>query len=82
MFGCAGDKKLVNEGEVHVVMMAPGGIECELEATVQITKVTRPLLSVRQMTKNGDIIVVCKRDEAVVLNAEHQPLAVLTRKGA
>ena len=45
-FGCAGGKKLANEGEVNVVMMAPGGIEYELEATIQITKITRPLLSV------------------------------------
>ena len=80
-FGCAGGKKLINEGEVHVVMVAPGGIECELEAKVQITKITRQLPSVTQMIKNGDITVVCKRDEAVVLNAEHQPLAVFKRKG-
>ena len=38
-FGCAGGKKLVNEGEVNVVMMASGGVECELEATVQIPAV-------------------------------------------
>ena len=62
-------------------MMAPGGIECELETTVQITKITRPLLSVTQMTKNGDITVVCKRDEAVVLGADQQVLAVFKRKG-
>ena len=80
-FGCAGGKKLANEGEVHIVMMAPGGIECELETTVQITKITRPLLSVTQMTKNGDITVVCKRDEAVVLGADQQVLAVFNRKG-
>ena len=80
-FGCAGGKKLVNEGEVHIAMVAPGGIECELEATVQITKITRPLLSVTQMTKNGDITVVCKRDEAVILSADHQVLAVFKRKG-
>ena len=30
-FGCAGGKKLANEGEVHVVIVAPGGIECEIE---------------------------------------------------
>ena len=40
------------------------GIECDLEATIQITKITWPLLSVTQMTKNGDISVVCKQDEA------------------
>ena len=80
-FGCAGGKKLANEGEVHISMMAPGGIECELETIVQITKITRPLLSVTQMTKKGDITVVCKRDEAVILSADHQVLALFKRKG-
>ena len=80
-FGCAGGKKLANEGEVHISMTAPGGIECELETTIQITKITRPLLSVTQMTKNGDITVVCKKDEAVILSADHQVLALFKRKG-
>ena len=53
-FGCAGCKKLANEGEVNFVMVAPGGVERELEATIQITKITRPLLSVSQMTKNAN----------------------------
>ena len=80
-FGCAGGKKLANEGEVHISMIAPGGIECELGTTVQITKITRPLLSVTQMIKNGDITVVCKKDEAVILSADHQVLALFKRKG-
>ena len=62
-------------------MIAPGGIECELGTTVQITKITRPLLSVTQMAKNGDITVVCKKDEAVILSADHQVLALFKRKG-
>ena len=62
-------------------MVAPGGIECELETTVQITKITRPLVSVTQMTKNGDITVVCKRDEPVILSTENHVLAVFKRKG-
>lgn len=62
-------------------MVAPGGIECELEATGQMTKITRPLLSLTQINKNRDMSVVCKRDEAVVLNAQDQPLAVFNRKG-
>ena len=33
------------------------------------------------MTKNGDITVVCKRDEAVILSADHQVLALFKRKG-
>ena len=80
-FGCAGGKKLANEGEVHISMIAPGGIECELGTTVQITKITRALLSVTQMIKNGDINVVCKKDEAVILSADHQVLALFKPKG-
>ena len=26
--GCAGGKRLANEGEVNIVMVAPGGVEC------------------------------------------------------
>ena len=80
-FGCAGGKRLANEGEVNVVMIAPGGLECELDATVQITKITRPLLSVSQMTKSGKVMVVCKGDEAVILNLDHEVLAVFKQKG-
>ena len=62
-------------------MMAPGGIECELETTVQITKIMRPLVSVTQMTKHGDITVVCRRDEAEVHGADQQVLVVFKQKG-
>ena len=57
-----------NKCEVHIMMIAPGGLECELETTIQITKVTRPPLSVTQTTRNGDISVRCKKDEALVMN--------------
>ena len=70
-----------NEGEVHIMMIAPGGLECELETAIQITKITRPLLSVTQMTRNGDIFVICKKDEALVMNQQQQVLAVFKRKG-
>ena len=61
-------------------MIAPGGLECELDATIPITKITRPLLSVSQMTKSGKIMVVCKKNEAVVLNLQHEVLAVFKQK--
>ena len=80
-FGCAGGKRLANEGEVNIVMIAPGGLECELDTTIQITKITRPLLSVSQMTKSGEVVVVCKKDEAVILNLQHEVLAVFKQKG-
>ena len=80
-FGCAGGKKLANEDEVNIVMVAPGGIECDLEAAIQITKITRPLLSVTQMTRHGNISVLCKREEALVLNEQNETLAVFKKKG-
>ena len=55
-------------------------MECELDATIQITKITRPLRSVSQMTKSGEIMVVCKKNEAVV-NLQHEVLIVLKQKG-
>ena len=63
------------------MMIAPGGLECELDATIQITKITRPLLSVSQMTKSGNVVVVCKKDEAVILNQQHEVLTVFKQKG-
>ena len=62
-------------------MIAPGGLECELDATIQITKITGPLLSVSQMTKSGEAVVVCKKDEAVVFNMQHEVLVVFKQKG-
>ena len=62
IFGCAGDKRLANEGEVNIVMIAPGGLKCELDTTIQITKITRPLLWVSQMTESSELMVVCKKD--------------------
>ena len=80
-FGCAGGKLISNEGECKVLMVAPGRIECEIDTTIQIAKITRPLLSVTQMTKNGDISVLCKKDEALVLDAHDRILVVFQRKG-
>ena len=80
-FGCAGGKMLANEGEVHIMMITPGGLEFELETTIQITKITRPLQSVTQMTRNGDISVLCKKDVVLVMNQHQQVLAVFKRKG-
>ena len=80
-FGCAGGKLISNEGECKVLMVAPGGIECEIDTTIQIAKITQHLLSVTQMIKNGDISVLCKKDEAQVLDAQNRVLAVFQRKG-
>ena len=80
-FGCAGGKRVANESELNIMMIAPGGLECELDATIQITKIIRPLLSVSQMTKSCEILVVCKKNEAVVVNLQHEVLVVFNQKG-
>ena len=61
--------------------MAPGGGDCELEVDMQIAKITRPLLSVIQMARHCNISVLCKRDEALVLNDQNETLAVFKEKG-
>ena len=33
------------------------------------------------MTKNGKVVVVCKTDEAVIFNLQHEVLAVFKQKG-
>ena len=33
------------------------------------------------MTKNGQVVVVCKKDEAVIFNLQHEVLAVFKQKG-
>ena len=53
---------MANEGKCKVLMVAPGGIGCELEMDTQIAKITRPLLSVSQMTRHGHISLLRKRD--------------------
>ena len=33
------------------------------------------------MTKSGEVMVICKKDEAVVINLQHEVLVVLKQKG-
>ena len=80
-FGCAGGKLVANEGECKVHMLAPGGGAFELELDMQIAKITRPLLSVTQMIRHGTISVLCKREEALVLNEQNETVAVFKKKG-
>ena len=80
-FGCAGGKLVANEGECKVQMLAPGGGAFELELDMQIAKITRPLLSVTQMTRHGTISVLCKREEALVLNEKNETVAIFKKKG-
>ena len=40
-----------------------------------------PPAFVFQMTKSGEVMVICKKDEAVVFNLQHEVLVVLKQKG-
>ena len=79
-FQAAGGKLIDNEGQATVAMLAPGS-DCELTCNIQIAKVTRPLLSVTKMTESGKINVLCKKDEALVLDEKGKTLATFKRKG-
>ena len=78
-FQTAGGKLIPNEGQALINMIAPGGIE--LAMTMQIAKITRPLLSVTKMTEGGEISVLCKKDVALVLDGQNRTLATFHRKG-
>ena len=46
-----------------------------------MAKVTRPLLSVTKMTERGDLHVLCKKDEALILDQDNRTVALFVRKG-
>ena len=81
-FQAAGGKLIHNEGQVQALMSPPGGQEdTELQFCFQITKVTRPPLSVTKMTERGDLYVLCKKDEALILDKDNRTVARFVRKG-
>ena len=49
--------------------------------TVQIAKISRLLLSVTEMTESGDVTVLCKKDEALILDAKGKIVAKFPRNG-
>jgi len=79
LFGCAGGKSLMNEGQINVDMVSP------IEGTpiilcTQVTKVTRPLLSVSKLTEEGKLRVLCDKDRAVVIDLKGKVLATFPKK--
>ncbi len=77
-FQAAGGKLIPNEGQAYIQLFAEG---IEMAMTVQIAKITRPLLSVTKMTESGEISVLCKKDEALVQDSKGKILARFHRKG-
>ena len=78
-FQSACKKLIANEGQAHIEMVAPEGVDMAL--TVQIAKISRPLLSVTEMTESGNLKVVCMKDEALVLDKKDKTVAKFPRKG-
>ena len=79
-FQAAGGKLIDNEGQVKLAMLAPG-FDKELTCTVQIAKVTRPLLSVTKMTESGHIKVICRKEDAQIVDKAGKPIATSKRSG-
>ena len=78
-FQAAGGKLIANEGQATIALLGPGGIEMGM--TMQIAKITRPLLSVTKMTESGELSVLCKKDAALILDARGKTIATFNKKG-
>ncbi len=78
-FQAAGGKLIPNEGQANILICTLDGVDMAM--TMQIAKITRPLLSVTKMTESGEISVLCKKDEALVLDSKGKTLAKFNRKG-
>ena len=81
-FQAAGGSLIDNEGQVNALMTAPGSpAGTELQFCFQIAKVTRPLISVTKMTEKGELQILCRKDEALVLDIKKKQVAKFARKG-
>ena len=70
----ASGHRIRNEGEAKVQMIAPAGDgkQSELSTVFQVAKVTRPLMSVSKICKDGRYDVLCRQDKAFVLARDTQ----------
>jgi hypothetical protein len=79
LFGCAGGKSLENEGQMTINMVSP--LEgTPIQLCTQVTKVTRPLLSVTKITEDGKLRVMCDQVKAVVVDLSGKVLATFNKK--
>jgi hypothetical protein len=79
IFGCAGGKSLANEGQMTVEMVSP--VEgTQIKLCTQVTKVTRPLLSVSKITEEGKLKVLCDQIKAVIIDLSGKVLATFPKK--
>ncbi len=76
-FQTAGKKTIANEGQAKIELSADG---VDMAMTMQIAKISRPLLSVTKMTESGELTVLCKREEALILNSKGKTVARFPKK--
>ena len=68
-----------HEGQMTVDMISP--IEgAAIKLCTQVTKVTRPLLSVTKITEGGKLRVVCDQEQAVIIDKQNKVLATVPEK--
>ena len=61
-------------------MLAPG-FDQDRTCTVQIAKVTRQLLSVTKIIGSGSFSVICRKDDAQIVDKNGKPVATFKRSG-
>ena len=68
----ASGHRIRNEGESNVQMIVPAGKKGpnQLSAVFQVAQVTRPLMSVSKICKDGRYDVLCRDDKAYILCRE------------
>ena len=73
---------ILNEGEIDVVMHAPGSGKkmTQVDTTFQIANINRPLLSVSKICSSGNLDVVCRQNGALILDKTHKVLAGFEKK--
>ena len=77
-FQTAGKKSIPNEGQANIELSTNS---VEMAMTVQIAKISRPLLSVTRMTESGELEVLCKKDVALILDSKGKTVATFNKKG-
>ena len=62
-------------------MEPPNCNRVQLQVCFQVAKVSRPLMSVSKLTEMGELQVLCKNDEAVVVTNQGATVARFARRG-
>ena len=80
-FQAAGGKVIGNEGQLHAFMEPHNCNRVQLQVCFQVAKVSRPLISVSKLTEMGELQVLCKKDEALIVTNKGATVARFARRG-